>query len=238
MRATTSHSSITGDTVAFGFHATAHFERSTISGENGCSSLLVSGIAVCLSMAGLLLVQDVLSTGAAIGAILVVLVAMVSSLTVLPALLMLLRGAVDRPRVPFVWRLSQGTGGSKIAHRIIGPVSRYPWVALAIMAVLFGALAAPAASMSLKMTTVDDYPRSLSSMQALDDTREAFPGSKSSANVVLEGEPEQVRQAVDKVTQHAGEDTQTYAGVSNAWTSADQRTAVVDIAVKHTSDSA
>lgn len=107
-------------------------------------------------MAGLLLVQDTLSTGAAIGAILVVLVAMVSSLTVLPALLMLLRGAVDRPRVPFVWRLSQGTGGSKLAHRIIGPVSRYPWVALAIMAVLFGALAAPAASMSLKMTTVDD----------------------------------------------------------------------------------
>ena len=75
-------------------------------------------------------------------------------------------------------------------------------------------------------------------MQALDDIRAAFPGSKSSANVVLEGEPEQVRQAVDKVTQHAGEDTQTYAGVSNTWTSADQRTAVVDIAVKHTSDSA
>lgn len=213
-------------------------EATHIAAETAGHSVLVSGLAVCLSMAGLLLVQDALSTGAAIGAILVVLVAMVSSLTVLPALLMLLRGAVDRPRVPFVWRLSQGTGGSKFAHRIIGPVGRYPWAALVIMVVLFGALAAPAVSMSLKMTTVDDYPRSLSSMQALDDIREAFPGSKSSANVVLEGEPEQVRQAVDKVTQHAGEDPQTYAGVSNTWTSADQRTAVVDIAVKHTSDSA
>lgn len=200
-------------------------------------SVLISGLAVCLSMAGLLLVQDTLSTGAAVGAILVVLIAMLSSLTALPAALVLLRGAINRPRVPFFWRLSRGDGSGRAVGAVVGPVMRHPWAALAAMAVLFGALAAPAASMSLKMTTTEDYPRSLASIRVLDDVKDAFPGSQSSARVVLQGASGAVESAAADVESGVAARDRLFDEAQRTWRSADGGTLVMDVAVPHKADS-
>lgn len=68
-------------------------------------SVVVSGTVVILSMGALYLGGNLAFTAMATGSILVVAIAMSASLTVLPALLMLFGRALERPRVPLIWRL-------------------------------------------------------------------------------------------------------------------------------------
>ena len=67
-------------------------------------SILVSGAAVIASMAGLFIVGGATFNSLASGAIVVVAVAVIGSVTVLPALLAKLGRWVDRPRIPLLWR--------------------------------------------------------------------------------------------------------------------------------------
>src|SRR6185312_5351668 len=69
-------------------------------------SVLVSGAAVIVSMLGLFLAADVTFASLATGSIVVVAVAVLGSLTVLPAVLVKLGRRIDRPRVPVLWRWS------------------------------------------------------------------------------------------------------------------------------------
>jgi RND superfamily putative drug exporter len=75
-----------------------------IAAETSGHSVLVSGAAVIVSMLGLFLAADVTFASLAAGSIVVVAIAVLGSLTVLPALLMLLGKRIDRPRVPVLWR--------------------------------------------------------------------------------------------------------------------------------------
>ncbi|MGW1451831.1 MMPL family transporter [Micromonospora sp. NPDC002411] len=84
-----------------------------IAAETSGHAVVVSGLAVMISMAGLLLAGDVVFSSLAVGSILVVAVAVTGSLTVLPALLARLGRWVDRPRVPLLWRLTAPRTGRR-----------------------------------------------------------------------------------------------------------------------------
>ena len=86
-------------------------------GQTSGHSILVSGGAVIASMAGLFVIGGATFNSLAAGAILVVAVAVLGSITVLPALLAKLGRWVDRPRVPLLWRLNRriGRAGSAAA---------------------------------------------------------------------------------------------------------------------------
>ena len=71
-----------------------------IAAQTSGHSILVSGGAVIASMAGLYVIGDATFNSLATGAILVVAIAVLGSITVLPALLVKLGRWVDRPRVP------------------------------------------------------------------------------------------------------------------------------------------
>ena len=77
-------------------------------------------------MSGLFIIGDPTFASLAIGAILVVAIAVLGSITVLPALLAKLGRWVDRPRVPLLWRLNRRIGPGGISTRILGPVVRHP----------------------------------------------------------------------------------------------------------------
>ena len=76
--------------------------------------MLVSGLTVMVAMAGMFLTGDATFASLGLATILVVAVAVLGSLTVLPALLSKLGDRVDRLRVPLVGRLAATTakGGS------------------------------------------------------------------------------------------------------------------------------
>ena len=100
----------------------------------------VSGGAVIASMAGLYVIGDATFNSLATGSILVVAVAVLGSITVLPALLAKLGRWVDRPRVPLLWRLNRRIGQGGISRRVLAPVVRHPVAALAgLRAVVVGA---------------------------------------------------------------------------------------------------
>lgn len=105
-------------------------------------SILVSGGAVIASMAGLFVVGNVTFNSLAVGAIIVVAVAVLGSITVLPALMVKLGRWADRPRVPLLWRLNRRIGRGGISSRLMRPVVRHPVVALVLSSVVVLGLAA------------------------------------------------------------------------------------------------
>ena len=73
-------------------------------------SVLVSGLTVMVAMAGMFLTRDATFASFGFATMTVVAVAMLGSLTVLPAVLSKLGDKVDRGRVPFVHRLRRDDG--------------------------------------------------------------------------------------------------------------------------------
>jgi RND superfamily putative drug exporter len=212
-------------------------ERATaIAARTAGHSIIVSGTAVALAMTGLLLMRETLFAGVAIGAILVVVVAMLSSLTAMPALMRLLGNWIDRPRVPIVWRLTNSGKEPRLLRRALRPVTRHPWLALGASMVLLALMALPAIGMRLTSTTIDDYPRSLTSLRSYDALLAAYPDNTSSARVVITVDPpavERLSGAADAIGERVGHQPEMFGTPAEPWVSADGRTLVLDIPVLH-----
>ncbi|GAB2633586.1 MMPL family transporter [Kribbella swartbergensis] len=152
-------------------------------------SVVVSGLAVIVSMAGLYVAQDATFTSMATATIVVVAVAVLGSLTVLPALLAKLGHRVDRPRVPLLWRLNRRIGPGGISRRVLAPVLRYPRAALSISAVAVVALAVPALGMKTEPADLNTLPQSIPEVRTFKELQANFPSQGGlSYDVVARGE--------------------------------------------------
>ena len=159
-----------------------------VAAETSGHSILVSGVAVIASMAGLFLVQDVTFTSLAVGAIVVVAVAVLGSITVLPALLVTLGRWVDRPRVPLLWRLNRRIGSGGISGRVLRPVTRHPVLALGGSAAVATVLAAPALTMSLHAGTLETLPAEIPQVATMRAVADAFPSQGTTITVAARGD--------------------------------------------------
>ena len=109
--------------------------------------MLVSGLTVMIAMAGMFLTGNATFMSFAVGTILVVAVAVLGSLTVLPAVLSKLGDRVEKGRVPFVARLKRGRDGeSRVWSAILDRVLRRPLVSAVLAATVLFALAIPASA--------------------------------------------------------------------------------------------
>ena len=118
--------------------------------------------------------------GVAISASLAVLVVMLASVTLLPALLSYLGPRVDRLRLPFLGRnLNKPAGGEgSLAWRWSHAVQRRPWPAAIAATLVLLALAVPALDMRLGFPDAGNDPPSTMTRQAYDLNTEGFgPGS-------------------------------------------------------------
>ncbi len=175
-----------------------HLDAVEIAAATSGHAVVVSGVAVIISMAGMFLAGDAIFSSFAVGSILVVAVSVLGSLTVLPALLGKLGRWVDRPRIPFLWRLTAARGqadGTAARPRfwsaVLRPALKYPVVTLVISASALVALAIPAFGMTLKLTGLQDVPRSTPVMQAYDRMTAAFPSTGTEHVVVVKAQPAQ-----------------------------------------------
>jgi len=166
--------------------------------------VLFSGVTVILCLAGLLFTGLGVFVGATIGLTLTVGMAMVGSVTVLPAVLAGLRGRIDNGRIPFLRRTVARE--SKVWSRIAHQVSKHParWAGGGVLVLLM--VATPALSMRLQdAAATDSLPRSVSTVDAAVRMREAFPGVPIPAQVVVwrkDGTPAdgpEVRQGVERL---------------------------------------
>jgi RND superfamily putative drug exporter len=147
-------------------------------------AVLTSGLTVLAAMAGMLLAGNAVFTSLGIGTPLVVAVAVLGSVTVLPAVMASLGDRIEWGRVPVVAK-RRAEGRVHLWRWIVGVVLRRPLVSVAMSAGALVALAAPA----IGMRTVDPgavgLPRSLPIVRAYDRIQAAFPGAPSSALVVI-----------------------------------------------------
>jgi RND superfamily putative drug exporter len=125
----------------------------------------------------------------AVGTMLVVAVAVIGSLTVLPAMLSWLgqKGWTEKGRVPYVAKLRHRTKGeSRVWGAIIDRVLRRPVLSIVLSAGLLIALAIPALGMHTVNPGVAGLPRSLPVIQTYDRLQAAFPGGAEPAVVAVE----------------------------------------------------
>ena len=149
-------------------------------------AIVVSGLTVMIALAGLFLTGYSVFTGVAIGAIMVVGVAVVGSVTVLPALLSWLGKWADRGRIPFLGRRRTAASES----RLWAGLARHPvaWGSVALIGML--ALAAPAAGLRLANPADGGFPASVPVVRSVNEIQRAFPGSPAPAMVVLTARPQ------------------------------------------------
>jgi uncharacterized membrane protein YdfJ with MMPL/SSD domain len=169
-------------------------------------SVLISGLTVIVAMAGMFLTGDSTFNSLGVAAITVVAIAVLGSLTVLPALLSKLGDRVDRGRVPLVRRVDRNGREGRVWGAIIDRVLRRPLLSTVLAGGLLLALAAPALQLRMAMPGPDTYPQSLPVIQAYERMQQAFPGNALPANVVVEApnvEAPAAKTAIDQLRQRA-----------------------------------
>ncbi len=147
-------------------------------------SVLVSGLTVIAAMAGMYLAGNKTFASMATGTIVVVAVAVVASLTVLPALLSLLGDNVMKARVPFLSRRREGHG--TIWRAIVERVVRRPLAAVLIAGGALLALVVPALGLQTALPGIQGLPAGLPIVKTVDRIQAAYPGAVQPATVVIE----------------------------------------------------
>jgi uncharacterized membrane protein YdfJ with MMPL/SSD domain len=142
-------------------------------------AVLTSGITVLIAMAGMLLTGSKVFDSIGIGAMLVVFVAMVGSLTVLPALLGRLGDKVDKGRI------RRARPESRVWNAILRPVLRFPVPAAILSTGLLVVLALPTLGLHTTLLGVSDLPHSIPVVRTYEKIQSAFPGSQTPAVVVV-----------------------------------------------------
>jgi putative drug exporter of the RND superfamily len=162
-------------------------------------SVLISGLTVMVAMAGMFLSGMHIFEGFAMATILVVAIAMLGSVTVLPALLSMLGDRVELGRLPGARRRAakraqraqgaqqaQGTGGGKLWNGTLGKVAAHPRATLLVSAGFLILLAGPAFGLHTAKLDVNQLvPQNTPIVQTYDQIVKEFPGGPAPAVVVV-----------------------------------------------------
>ncbi|GAA2779649.1 MMPL family transporter [Streptomyces rameus] len=152
-------------------------------------AVIVSGVTVCVAMAGMLFTGLAEFEAMGLASLMVVAVAMVGSVTVLPALLSLLGERVEKGRIPFLGRRRRGNApdsGSRFWTAVLRGVLARPLVSVLVAAGALLAIAAPALGMKTQQLTLDqEFGDSLPIVQTYNRLNDAFPGGSEPAQVVV-----------------------------------------------------
>lgn len=150
-------------------------------------AIIVSGVTVCVAMAGMLFTGLAEFEAMGLASLMVVAVAMVGSVTVLPALLSLLGERVEKGRIPFLRRRSRrGNGESRFWTAVLKGVLARPLVSVLVATGALLAIAAPAIGMKTQNLTLDqEFGNSLPIVGTYNRVNDAFPGGSEPAEVVV-----------------------------------------------------
>ncbi len=149
-------------------------------------AILISGLTVMVSLAGLFLTGIDIFTGIAFGTIMVVGVAVLGSLFFLPAVLSWLGPWADGLQLPYLGRRLTHPRPSRLWAGLARRVVRKPLLYGGAAAIALLALSAPALGMRLGNPSVD-LPSNLGVVQVLSDIQHKFPAKPAPADVVVSG---------------------------------------------------
>jgi RND superfamily putative drug exporter len=200
-------------------------------------AVLVSGVTVITAMAGMFFAGNPIFASFGIGTTIVVAVAMLGSLTFLPATLSYLaqKGWIEKGRVPYVAkRRHKAKGESRVWGFVLDRVLKHPLVSVIVAGGLLVALAIPSLGMQFKEPGFDGYSRSQPVIQTYDRLQAAFPGGAVPSMTVVKAADvtaPPVQAAIEQLKKQAIA-TGQLSEPTSIDVSPDRKVAVVGIAVK------
>jgi uncharacterized membrane protein YdfJ with MMPL/SSD domain len=200
-------------------------------------AVLISGFTVIAAMAGMFFSGNAIFTSFGIGTILVVGVAIIGSLTFLPAVLSYLgqKGWLEKGRLPYIAKRRHASKGeSRVWNAILTRVLARPVVSVVVAGGLLVALSVPALGMQFKEPGMEGMSRSEPIVQTLDRIDGAFPGDTMAASVVVKAKdvttPE-VKSAIQELQDEAIA-TGELSAPTHVEVNPDKTVAVVSVAIK------
>jgi RND superfamily putative drug exporter len=188
----------------------ALFRAAATSGR----AVLISGTTVLIAMAGMLMAGSKIFSSIGVGAMIVVFVTMVGSVTVLPALLARLGDSVERgflsvlagtltgllshlglrpgflrrlrDRPTLLRRIKGDRSSSRTWQLVLRPALRHPAVALVLGGAVLILAALPVLGMHTRLMSLTDLPRGLKVVSSYDRIQRQFPGAQSPAVVAVQ----------------------------------------------------
>lgn len=174
------------------------FREERAAGEDGTAALrttartsghvvAASGLTVIVCMTGLLLTGIDVLKGLALGTVLVVGLAVLGSVTFLPALLATLRHRVDAARIPWLGKRRIKAEPSRFWARVAAQVVRRPLATGGLAALVLLIAATPAIGLRLQdaAVTASLPPGIAPAVDAATAMQEHFPGAATAARVVI-----------------------------------------------------
>jgi uncharacterized membrane protein YdfJ with MMPL/SSD domain len=164
-------------------------------------AVFFSGLAVMFSIGGLFLLNDNLFRSMAVGTIAVVLIAVIGSLTFLPATLAILGDNVDRLRVPLLRR--DRPEGSGLWALVVRAVMRRPVIAFLVAGAALVAVSIPATRLHMGQSDFDSFPDSIDAVQGVNLQNEKWPqGSDLTLQVVVtHADRPETKAAIDRMSE-------------------------------------
>ena len=164
-------------------------------------AVFFSGLAVMISIGGLFLLDDPLFRSMAIGTISVVLVAVIGSLTFMPATLAILGDGVNRLRLPIIGRDREE--GSGLWAVVVKAVMRRPIIAATASTLFLLVLASPVLRLHMGQADFTAFPDSLDGVQAVNVLNEKWPaGSTLELQVVVtRADEEPTKAAIERLSE-------------------------------------
>ena len=196
-------------------------------------AVLISGITVMIAMAGMFFTGDQGFASFGLATMMVAGVAMIASLTVLPAVLSRLGDRVEAGRVPFLARNRGERGEGRFWGAIVDRVLRRPVLWAVVSGGLLIALAIPAFQLDTAQGGVDTLPDSIPLIETYNRMQAAFPGTEIAAVVLVEAAdvtaPE-VQDAIGALSEQAVASGQMHQPIEVA-VNADRTVATVDVPI-------
>ncbi|TXL90969.1 MMPL family transporter [Streptomyces sp. IB2014 016-6] len=180
-------------------------EALRIASRTSGHAVLVSGLTVMVCMTGLLFTGVDVFKGLTLGTVLVVALAVLGSVTALPALVAALGDRVDLGRIPWLGRRRTAAGRSRLWTAVAGHVVRRPLLTGGVAALLLAVMALPAFGMHLQdATQIQSLPRGVSAAaDAGARMQQVFPGVTTPARVVVSADRPEIRAAADRLHEQA-----------------------------------
>jgi uncharacterized membrane protein YdfJ with MMPL/SSD domain len=213
--------------------AAGNGERASLEAAAATSgrAILVSGFTVMVAMAGMYIAGDATFASFATGTIVVVAVAMIGSLTVLPAVLAWLGDRVEKGRIPFLGRRKRRSE-SRLWSALLDRVLRHPKLAGGAALALLVAMAIPAFSLHTANSGVNSLPKDLPIVQNYDRIQAAFPGGQDPATVAIAARDvtaPPVTKAIKQLRHEVSADSQHFGGSAPLRISKDNQVAEVQV---------
>src|SRR5215211_3200921 len=194
-------------------------------------AVLISGFTVMVAMGGMYLGGISNFASFATGTIMVVAVAMLGSLTVLPATLSKLGHRVEKGRVPFIGRLKD-RGGVGIWSRVLDRVLRRPLISAVLAAGVLVALTVPVLGIQTSLEETKDKS-DLTVEKTMDRIEAAFPSEGSAEMVVLKAKDvtsPKVESGIKALESEAAARPALFEGTPNVEVNPDKTVAIVALA--------